>query len=426
MTNGPRNRSPKPDASNSRRAAPSVGPRRREGTVRVQPEVARRVRDGHPWIFEDALLGRHLSMRVGEAVDVVETSGEFVGRALVDPESQLKLRVFSHHPEARLDAGGIRHAVQRAAAWRRSAIGVEPDGCMRVLSGDSEGIPAINVDRYADFLVISVYAPVGEPLLDALVPVLVETWAPRGIYVQRRHAPPVAGKARPPGELMWGEAPPAEVVVREGHVRFVVDVSAPLGTGLFPDMRTGRELVYKVAAGRRVLNCFSYTGAFSVVALLGGATEVVSVDSSARAHARARRNFGENGWEPLPESVEFITGDAFAAMSRYEERRRFFDLVILDPPTFSSAKGRTFAALKDYTELVCGAMRVLDPGGILLAASNAAKLPDGDFERALGRAAGMAGRRVLITDRIGQPADFPVTPGFAEGRYLKVAVCRVF
>ena len=214
--------------------------------------------------------------------------------------------------------------------------------------------------------------------------------------------------------------------MREGRAWFAVDVTAPLGTGLFVDMRMGRQIVAELAAGRRVLNCFSYTGAFSVVAGLHGAAEVVSVDSAARAHARARHNLTLNGLVTEQSTrFEFVTGDAMASLTRWASRKRQFDLVVLDPPTFATAKGRTFTALRDYAELTASAVSVLAPGGLLCAASNAAKLSQEDFERAIGRGAVQAQRTAAVVQRSGQPEDFPVLPAFGEGRYLKFVTVRV-
>ena len=148
---------------------------------------------------------------------------------------------------------------------------------------------------------------------------------------------------------------------------------------------------------------------------------MVSVDAAARAHGRARRNFAENGLDAGEARYEFVTGDTFAALARFAERKRFFDLIILDPPTFSAAKGGpTFTALKDYAELVAAAAQVTAPAGLLIAASNAAKLPAAELERAIGRGASLARREALILEQIGQPLDYPVLPSFPEGAYLKL------
>ena len=401
-------------------------PRVRAGTVRVSSEVARRIRDGHPWIFKDALQGRTLSVPEGRAVDVLDQNGNFLARALHDPTAGVPLRVFSHRRETAFDADFIRGAVGRAAARRRRWLDIGPLACIRVLSGDCEGIPTVNVDLYADYLVAIAYSALAEGFIEPLLDALVESWSPRGVYLQRRYQPTGSGKARPGAELCRGAAAPPEVVVSEGRVRFVVDVTAPLGTGLFADMRLGRRAVAELAGGRRVVNCFSYTGAFSVVAAAHGATEVVSVDAASRAHGRARRNFSVNKIAIDGPGFSFVTGDTFATLHRMYERGQRYDLAIVDPPTFSTTgKGRPFTAQKDYAELVEAAVKVLDPGGVLCAASNAARLAPSELERAIARGAAQAKRGALITQRLGQPPDYPAIPGFSEASYLKFFVVQL-
>jgi 23S rRNA (cytosine1962-C5)-methyltransferase len=409
-----------------------VKPVRRESSVRLAPEVARRIRDGHPWIFSEALRGRSLAnFKLGQIVEVLDGDGKFAAMALADPEGSPPLRVFSRSEGAILDRRAIHAALDRALALRREVLpDLGPLSCYRILSGDSEGLPAVTVESYAGYLVVCAYSPVCEAFQAELLAALRERLAPPAIYLQRRYLPALPGRPRAAPELVHGEAAPPETVVVEGRTRFVVDVSAPGGIGLYPDMRLGRVAVARLAGGRRVLNCFSYTGAFSVVAALHGAQSVVSVDAAARAHGRARRNFTENRIETEGnESYGFVTGDSFATLARFAERRQRFDLCILDPPTFASAagggsKGRPFTALKDYAELVSAALAVTEAGGYLCAASNAVKLPAEDLERAIGRGAALAGRELLILEHLGQPADYPTLPAFTEGAHLKIFIAR--
>jgi 23S rRNA (cytosine1962-C5)-methyltransferase len=391
----------------------------------VPAEVARRVRDGHPWIFADALRGRQVPGPAGQVVDVTDPDGGFVARAVLDPDGSPVLRVLSRVEGARLDRDYLTRRVASCLRLRQRLLSLGPLSCCRLVNGDSEGIPTVTVDRYASHLVVCTYSAVAEAFQQELVATLAEQLTPQGIYLQRRHVAAVPGRPRPGAELVWGSAAPPEVIVAEGRTRFVVDVSAPSGTGIYPDMRLGREAVAQLAGGRRVINCFSYTGAFSVVAALHGAREVVSVDAAARAHGRARRNLAENRIDEQRGGCEFITGDTFAALARLAERKRRFDLVVLDPPTFSSAKGKPFTALKDYGELVAAALTVTEEGGLLCVASNAAKLPAADLDRALGRGASLAGRELVTIAQLGLPPDFPVSPAFPEGQYLKVILAQL-
>ena len=209
----------------------------------------------------------------------------------------------------------------------------------------------------------------------------------------------------------------------EDDLKFVVDVTAPLSTGLFADLREGRRAVRQWASGQRVLNLFSYTGAISVYAQAGGATEVCAIDVAAKAHARARRNFTASGFDP--EKPEHIVGDVFKVLARFLERRRTFDMVVVDPPAFASAAargGKPWSAMRDYSELITAALDVLAPGGLLAAASSTHKMTSEEFERSIADGAMAAGTRLQILDRRRLPSDFPTVPGFPEASYLKFIV----
>lgn len=407
-------RSPKP-----------VPPKRRDPKARIPSDVARRVRDGHPWIYSEALRGWQPTDGAGRTLEVVDPDGNFVGQALVAPGESPLLRVYCRKAGQELDQAYIMGVLDRSARLRQRLLNPGPDACYRLLNGDSEGLPALTIDRYGAYLVCCSYSNLVEGYQDLLVETLARQGSWRAIYLQQRFGPPDPSRPRPGAKLLWGEAVSREVVVTEGCVRFIVDVTAPAGTGLFPDMRQGRATVARMAGGRRVLNCFSYTGGFSVVAALSGAAEVVSVDSSGRAHQRARQNFAANGLDVQNRQYEFVAGDTISSLTRMADRGRSFDLAVLDPPTFSIGKRRPFVAVKDYAEIVTATLRVMSPRGVLCVASNSTKLQPEELERAIGRGAHRAGREVIITERLGQPPDYPVSPGFSEGRYLKFFVVQL-
>ena len=407
------------------KAPAEARPVRRDQKARITADVARRVRDGHPWIFASALKGRELPATPGKCLDVMDEAGRFAGRAILEPEGKPLLRVFCSIPGQDLNAAYVVEALERCVALRRRLLKPAPLDCYRLVNGDSEGLPGVTVDRYADYLVVCQYTPLARVYQDDLLNGLERVLSPRGIYLQRRFAPPGAGSPRPGAELVRGEVAPTELLVAEGRFRYLVDVTAPVGTGIFPDMRHGRRLVAELAGGRRVLNTFSYTGAFSLVAAMSGAAQVVSVDSAARAHARARRNFSENGLDPEGANLEFVTGDAMAVAARLVQRNRRFDLVIADPPTFSTVKGKAFTASKDFAELISSVLPLVERGGLICLACNASKLAAPELDRAVGIGAGRAGRRLLVVRRMGQPEDYPVLPAFTEGTYLKIFLIQV-
>jgi len=405
-----------------RRQKTSSEPRVRKGTIRLPGGIASHLRAGHPFVYREALGARPLREPAGEVLDVVDEAGEFVARGLYDPDGVVALRIMTRDPAERIDAAAIARRVDAARRLRERVLPPGMTAC-RVVHGEGDLLPGVSVDRYADYLVVHLFTPALEPLRDALYDALQAAWSPRAIYEQKRYRPQAGDGPRGPATLQRGELAPVEIEVEEYGVKFLVDVTAPLGTGLFPDLREGRRSVGERAAGRKVLNLFSYTGAFSVWAARGGASEVVSVDLAQKAHARARRNLTLNG---LPETGhELIAGDAFKVLAKMADRGRRFDLVVLDPPSFSQAKGRVFSVQRDYRELVEASLSVCAPGALLACVSNTIKLPVDDMDRAIGEAGVRARSRVRVVERRGLPADFPVPAGYPEGHYLKFMLCAI-
>lgn len=403
------------------RGAPIV----RKNTLRLPMDVAQRVRSGHPWVYREA-LGRPMAPEAGTAIDLVDDDGEFVGRGLYDTDSAIAVRVFARRPDVLIDGRLIIERLRAAMALRERVLpkGRDRLGAMRLVNAEGDGLPGIVVDRYNDYLVVQLFTSAVSGLRGELYDALVEVVKPAAIYEQRRYKS-LGGEAprQAAAELVRGSAAPVELEVVEDDLKFVVDVTSPLSTGLFADLREGRRAVRQWANGRRVLNLFSYTGAISVYAQAGGASEVVAVDVAAKAHARARRNFAASGFDP--EKPEHIVGDALKVLAKFSERKRSFDMICLDPPAFASAQargGKPWSAIRDYSELIAASLEVCAPGGLLVAASSTHKMSSAEFEQALADGAAQAGTRLQIVDRRTLPPDFPTLPGFPEGNYLKCVV----
>ncbi|MBT8491872.1 MAG: class I SAM-dependent rRNA methyltransferase [Deltaproteobacteria bacterium] len=389
--------------------------------MRLTPDVARRIRLGHPWIYREALGSRVLREKPGSAVELVDTDGEFVARGIVDGQSAIAVRVVSRDPQESLDAFAIARRVAGAAKLRNRIVDRERFECVRLVNAESDEVPGVVIDQYGEFSLIHLFTEAMEPYVDAMVGALGDG-KPTGIYLQRRYKP-LSGDAPPGGaELVKGTAAPVELEIREGDLKFNCDVTAPLSTGLFHDLRLGRESIQRWSKGRRVVNLFSYTGAISVYAQHGGATEVCAVDVAAKAHARARRNFTLNGFDS--EKPEHIAGDAFKVLAKMKERNRTFDLAVIDPPAFASGSrgGKPWSAVKNYGELVAATLDVLEPEGVLAAVSSTHKLSATDWEQAIAAGASRAGCRLRIVERQGLPPDFVASPGFPEANYLKFAM----
>ena len=358
----------------------------------------------------------------GAVVELVSGNREFVARGYVDREHAIAVRVVARDPSTDVapGKGTIAARFARAAELRGLLYGASPPQAMRVWSGESEGLPGVTVDRYADFVVVQWLSAGALPWRDELYDAIEAAWHPRGIYEQRRLRP-LAGSGPPePATRARGEEAPLELVVEDGNCRFGVDVTAPLGVGLFPDMRLGWAAVAARSPGRKVLNLFSYTGAFSVHAAKAGAAEVVAVDVAPKVHARARRNYELSGLDPA--KLEAITADAVKTVERFASRGRVFDIVVCDPPTFSHGPAGQFSVARDLAKLAAACVSVLAPGGFLVFATNSTKISGIELDRAMGEGGADAQAELRIIERVGLPPDYPVAPGFPEGNYLKLAI----
>jgi 23S rRNA (cytosine1962-C5)-methyltransferase len=411
-----------------RRRVPGVrigagGPVIRHGQYRLGEDVARRVQLGHPWVFRNALGGRKLVEPTGAVVELLMGNREFLARGFVDQEHPVAIRVLTRDRLERMHpgAGSIAARFERAVKRRRAVLGPERPSATRLFSGDNEGFPGVNVDRFDNFVVVQWLSAGALSWRDELFDTIEALVSPWGIYEQRR-LKPLAGQAPPePAVLARGEGAPLEIVVEEAGCRFGIDVSAPLGVGFYPDLRYGRDAVAARAAHRRVLNLFSYTGAFSIRAIKAGAAKVVAVDAVPKAHARARRNFELSGLDSG--RMEEVTADALKAVDRYAARGRSFDMVICDPPSFSRPQGgASFSVTRDLSTLAGACLRVLEPNGLLALSSNSARLTAADMDRALAEGAMLSQCEALVIERHGLPPDYPVAPGFPEGNYLKFLI----
>jgi 23S rRNA (cytosine1962-C5)-methyltransferase len=344
--------------------------------------------------------------------------GNWSGYAVWDATSPIALRVYSERQIP--DAAWVRARVQEA--WQaREPLRASGTSAYRCLFGEGDLLPGITADIYGNFAVIVTYSTA----LDALVPLVAEALTDvaqlQGVARRRRSESdePAAAKL----ERISGRLPPRELIVEEHGVRLTANLHEGQKTGLFLDHRENRRFVRTVAAGRRVLNLFSYTGAFSVSAVAGGASRVTSVDIAEPAAAAARHNFEINGFSA--DDHDFEAMDAFEFLERENSRARRFDLVVCDPPSFAKSRDQLPQAVHAYTRLTTMALRVTELGGLYAAASCTSQVSPEAFKEMLGDAARRAKRRLQIVHEAGHPLDHPVLAAHREGRYLKFVVSRV-
>ena len=391
--------------------------------VPVKPGLGRHIRAGHPWVFKKAI---EVTPRIpiGSVVDLTD-EGRFAGRGYWDPLSAIAVRVLTTDPHEDIDAAFFERKVAQALASRHQLIDFTGTNAYRLLHGEGDGLPGVVVDLYDGFAVMKLYSAGLTPHRPLIVEAL-EKCVPglKGVVgrdeVGRDDADVDSEKGN--GKVLAGAAAPQPLQILEHGAKFLVDVYAGQKTGFFLDQRENRHLLRRISKDLDVLNCFSFTGGFSVNAALGGAASVFSVDQDADAIALARENFTLNG---LPASKhDFLAADAFELLESFKKEGRKFDLIVLDPPAFAKSQKAVEAALSGYASLNRQALGILKPGGLLCTASCSARVSSDAFFDAVKDGAHNAGVDLSLVEERYQPPDHPVRLQFREGKYLKFFVLR--
>ncbi len=404
--------------------------------VVLRPGREKPVLSKHPWVYAGAIRQVPESAADGDIVPVEDADGGFLAWGFLNRRSQIALRLVSWRPEERFDAGFWRERLlqawrgrEREGSWAdpiasTSGDGKGPTDAYRLVNAESDGLPGLVVDRYADWLVVQ-FLTLGMEVRKEELTEIVGELMPEAAGIFERSDVTVRkkeGLALTAGPLR-GPPPPAEVIVRENGLEFAVDLAAGHKTGFYLDQRENRARLEKYAAGREVLNCFAYTGAFSVYAARGGAGPIVNVESSAEALVLAQRNMALNGFANRDD--EHVAADVFEQLRRYRDVGRQFDLIVLDPPKFAHSQREVERAARGYKDINWLAMRLLRPGGLLFTFSCSGSVSPDLFQKILFSAALDAGREVQIIGRLAQSADHPVLLTFPESAYLKGAICLV-
>ncbi len=390
--------------------------------LELRKDLARHLRAGHPWVFRKAVEKAPSRLDAGAIVDVVE-QGRFVARGYYDPHSAISVRILTREAAEQVDGAFWRRRIARAAALRRELV--HGTNGYRLIHGESDGLPGVVVDRYDRHAVLKLYSAGLTPHRGEIVEALLaEVRDLAGVYGRDEIPHDEEDEAgKPQGRVLWGAEPPERIEIDEHGMRLLVDVRRGQKTGTFLDQRENRRLVRELARGRpEALNCFCYTGGFSVAAALGGARHVISVDVDRDAIALARENFRLNGLDPAGHA--FAAEDAFELLARQRREGRRFDLVVCDPPAFAKSQRAVEAAVAGYASLNRAALAVLAPGGVLVTASCSARVSAEQFFDAVKEAAFKARVDLQLVHESRQPPDHPVSPQFREGRYLKCFVLR--
>ena len=376
----------------------------------------------HPWIFSGAIERIDGAPVSGDTLPVRDTTGNFLAWAACNPDSQITARVWSFSETEKIDTEFFRKRITNSLAARNELGLAGNSNGMRLIHAESDGLPGLIVDRYGDVLVMQIGSAGPERWRDAIADVLQDLCKPICIYERSDSDSRVLEGLELRNGVLRG-ALPDNVEVTENGLRFSVDVAAGQKTGFYLDQRDNRALTETLAADRDVLNCFCYTGGFSLYALRGGAKSVLSIDASEDALQLAQRNLQLNG---LDESrAEWRCADVFQALRTLRDQGRKFDLIILDPPKFAPTAAFAEKAARGYKDINLLAFKLLRPGGLLCTYSCSGGISEDLFQKIVAGAALDAGVDAQIVHYLHASADHPVLLSFPEGAYLKGLVLRV-
>ena len=376
----------------------------------------------HPWVFSGAVKRIEGSPEPGDTVMVVDHDSEFLSYAQYSPLSQIALRNIEYDYNKITDDAFWAERTDAALEQRKILYKEYDTDSVRLIFGEGDSMPGLIADMYGSCIVIQALSAGAEKAKNIVAARLNESLKPDFIYERGdsemrklEGLPEVSG-------ALYGQAK-RYIVIRENSLSFNVDIEAGHKTGYYLDQKLNRRLIRKYCEGKDVLDCFSYTGSFSVNSLFAGADKVTRLESSADALDSGRKNINLNRLDF--EKDEPIDGDVFMTLRKFRDQGRSFGVVILDPPKFAPAKRNLQAAWAAYKDINLLAMKLLAPGGILITFSCSGNISQEEFQNVLAWAATDAGRNVTILERLYQSPDHPVTLSFPEALYLKGFICRV-
>lgn len=393
--------------------------------LRVTPAAERSLKQGHPWIFDQAIIEQSRPGAAGDLAVLFDKNRKFLAIGLFDPESPLRVRILQSGVPAPIDQDWF---VERLSQSFQARLGLmdlpEPVRTTgyRLVHGENDSFPGLVVDRYAGTLVLKLYTLAWIPHLREFLPALAQVSQAENLILRLSRSisgPAISTYGLSDGMALAGSLPDSPLLFMENGLVFESDPIHGQKTGFFLDQRDNRARVERLAAGKSVLNLFSYTGGFSVYAARGGARQVVSVDISAPAVQACIRNMAYNRANPNVAAVqhETICQDVFEFLAGPGHPKKLFDLVVIDPPMFAQNQGQIPAALSAYRRLTKLGLGVLRPGGTLVQASCSSRVSAPTFFETVNRAARDAGRPLRELERTAHALDHPIR--FKEGAYLK-------
>lgn len=383
---------------------------------RAKPFYAR-----HPWVFPGAIAEIEGEPKDGDAVEVYSHGGAFIAHGLYNSKSRIRVRLYSWEFDKPIDDAFFRQRLQAAILFRRDVLKLTGPGlACRLVFSESDGLTGLTVDQYDQYLVVQFTSLGLVQRKDGIIQALREMVQPQGIYLRTERGIGEQEGLELQDGLLWGTLPEGPLVISEHDVKFTVNLTEGQKTGFYLDQRDNHQAVARYAAGRRVLDAFSYSGGFGLHAARAGASQVICVDGSEGALELGKQNAELNQLS----QVEFVRSDVFKYLEQALQQNEKFDLITLDPPKFARSHSAIETALRGYRRLLALGLQLLNPNGILVLCCCSGVITAAELEEIASQVATEAKRPLQILERHGQPADHPVALSCPETSYLKCIIFR--
>lgn len=392
-------------------------------SIQLKPSRDRSVKRRHPWIFSGAINRVDGDPQSGETIEVLDHTGKWLARGAYSPQSSIRVRIWTWDMEEGIDEGFFKRQIESAITARNDLRDDPGTNAYREIHAESDGLPGLIVDRYADFRAVQFLTSGAEFWRDAIISTLASSGDCAGIYERSDNEMREKEGLSQQALRVFGDQPDNETIILENGLRFHVDIRQGQKTGFYLDQRENRKVVQSLVGEKEVLDCFCYTGGFTLAALAGNAKRVFSIDSSENALSIARRNVALN--DVSADRCEWIQGDVFSELRALRDRGASFDVIILDPPRFAPTASTKQRAARAYKDINLLAFKLLRSGGTLITFSCSGGVSPMLFEKIVAGAALDADVSAKIVNWLSQPQDHPVALHFPEGRYLKGLVCRL-
>jgi len=376
----------------------------------------------HPWVFSGAIKTVEGQPEMGETVAVLSQAGGFMGYGAFNPFSSIRVRMWSY-TERTIDSLFFYNRLHTAIEFRDNQPDlVNTTNAYRLVFGEADGLPGLIVDRYDDFLVLQVMTAGMEIWRETVTDALIELTNIKNIYERSDVDVRKLEGLAPRIGRMSGKEPPKLIEITENEMKFLVDIKGGQKTGFYLDQRANRHIIGAYAQGKSILNCFAYTGGFTVLALINGAQSVVSIDSSQPALNLAQENVMINGLDS--DLCQWKCADVFQELRTMRDKGEKFDLVILDPPKFAPTVSHAQSAARGYKDINLLAFKLLKEGGRLMTFSCSGGINRDLFQKIVADACLDAGLECSIIAILSQAPDHPVALNFPESAYLKGMICQ--